>query len=75
MHSCSGLHGCAASHAWVHLYVEDEIWKKSGFADSGKPYWLVKNEWSEYWGLRGYIKIDMHHDCAASAEAFFVELQ
>lgn len=28
-----------------------------GTTEGGRPYWLVRNSWSKYWGNRGYIKI------------------
>jgi hypothetical protein len=58
------------------LKLEIDVYDNSkGLSCAGKPFWLVKNEWSKYWGNNGFIKIDMQHDCAITAQAFFVELQ
>jgi Papain family cysteine protease len=38
----------------------------------GLPYYLVKNEWSAYWGDHGYIQISRDKDCGISTEAFAV---
>lgn len=36
------------------------------------PYYLIKNEWSGFWGDAGYIKLAQDRDCGTSCEAFAV---
>ena len=41
--------------------------------ESGKPFWLVKNEWSPYWGEEGYIRVAMEpNDCGVSTQPIYI---
>lgn len=37
-----------------------------GYDDSTSS-WLVKNQWSKYWGESGYIRLSYNNDCGLSS--------
>jgi len=45
-----------------------------GTDPDGGDYWIVKNNWSNYWGDEGYIKIARSHDCGVATTPTYVVL-
>ncbi len=48
-----------------------------GRTPEGQDYWIVKNTWSPYWGIDGYIYIarDPDHDCGIATQAIYTDLR
>ncbi|KAK9846258.1 hypothetical protein WJX81_000204 [Elliptochloris bilobata] len=48
-----------------------------GRTPEGQDYWIVKNTWSPYWGVGGYIYIarDPDHDCGIATQAIYTDLR
>eukprot|EP01091_Cochliopodium_minus_P005583 TRINITY_DN1548_c0_g1_i1.p1 TRINITY_DN1548_c0_g1~~TRINITY_DN1548_c0_g1_i1.p1 ORF type:complete len:533 (-),score=139.76 TRINITY_DN1548_c0_g1_i1:44-1642(-) len=41
-------------------------------AESGKDYWIIKNQWSEFWGESGYIRVARKDNrCGVEDEATY----
>ncbi|GBF93582.1 hypothetical protein Rsub_06302 [Raphidocelis subcapitata] len=41
-------------------------------SDRGRGFWVVKNSWSKYWGVDGYIKIRRAgNDCGIASDAVY----
>lgn len=51
--------------------------RRYGRTTEGQDYWIVKNTWSPYWGIDGYIYIarDPDHDCGIATQAIYTDLR
>lgn len=83
--------GIDASHASLSFYshgIYDDPACKNGLEDldhavllvgygdlNGRPYWLVKNSWSTYWGNLGYVTFAQENNvCGVMTQPSFVDL-
>lgn len=43
---------------------------------NGEDYWLVKNSWSNYWGISGFVLMSMKdNNCGVATDATYVTIE
>ena len=40
-------------------------------ADAGADYWLLRNSWSKFWGMGGYMRIAQDNTCGVINNATY----
>ena len=47
-----------------------------GVTEGGQDYWLVKNSWSEKWGINGYFRLarNMDNKCGVATAASYPQV-